>query len=45
MNFKPKFEKKNQKDSGTSEVKAYEPITNYMAKNLITFTFDTITLL
>ena len=41
MNFKPKFEKKNQKDSGTSEVKAYEPITNYMAKNLITFTRDT----
>lgn len=41
MNFKPKFEKKNQKDSGTSEVKIYEPITKYMAKNLITFTRDT----
>lgn len=41
MNFKPKFEKKNQKDSGTSEVKIYESITKYMAKNLITFTRDT----
>lgn len=41
MNFKPKFEKKNQKDSGTSEVKIYESITKYMAKNLISFTRDT----
>ena len=41
MNFKPKLEKKSQQNSGSSEVKAYEPITKYMAKNLITFTADT----
>lgn len=37
MNFKPKFEKK--KDAG--KTKGYEPLTKFMAKELITFTADT----
>ena len=37
MNFKPNFEKK--KDAG--DIKGYESITKYMAKELITFTADT----
>ena len=41
MNFKPKLEKKNERKSGESSVKSYEPITKYMAKNLITFKRDT----
>ncbi len=41
MNFKPKLEKKSEQNSGGSSVKNYEPITKYMAKNLITFKSDT----
>jgi len=41
MNFKPKFEKRDSPKSGGSSVKMYEPITNYMAKNLVTFNSDT----
>lgn len=41
MNFKPKLEKKNERKSGEPSVKSYEPITKYMAKNLITFKRDT----
>jgi len=37
MNFKPNFEKK--KDAG--DIKGYESITKYMAKELITFNADT----
>ncbi len=40
MNFKPKLEKKDQNKNGNSSVKSYEPITNYMAKDLITFKKD-----
>ena len=36
MNFKPNFEKKKSEDSSTM-VKKYEPITKYMATELITF--------
>jgi predicted transcriptional regulator len=36
MNFKPIFEKKDGKNT-----KGYEPITKYMAKELITFSADT----
>ena len=39
MNFKPKFEKSG--NSAQSSVKSYEPITKYMAKELITFTEET----
>ena len=41
MNFKPKLEKKGQQKSGETSVKIYEPITQYMTKDLITFTIDT----
>lgn len=41
MNFKPVFEKKDQEGSGKASVKIYEPITKYMAKDLITFKHDT----
>lgn len=41
MNFKPKLEKKDQQGSGGNSVKSYEPITKYMAKDLITFKRDT----
>jgi predicted transcriptional regulator len=41
MNFKPKLEKKDQQASGENPVKSYEPITKYMAKDLITFKRDT----
>ncbi len=36
MNFKPKLEKKEE----GKKVKKYEPISKYMAKDLITFTAD-----
>lgn len=39
MNFKPKFEKKPA--DSNKVLKEYEPITKYMAKNLITFIADT----
>lgn len=41
MNFKPKLEKKDQNASGEKTVQRYEPITEYMAKDLITFKRDT----
>lgn len=41
MNFKPKLEKRDPQNSGGNSVKNYEPVTNYMAKNLVTFTRDT----
>lgn len=41
MNFKPKLEKKDPQASGENTVKSYEPITKYMAKDLITFRRDT----
>ncbi len=41
MNFKPKLDKKDQPASGENSVKSYEPITKYMAKDLITFKRDT----
>lgn len=41
MNFKPKLEKKDEQASGENSVKIYEPITKYMAKDLITFKRDT----
>jgi predicted transcriptional regulator len=41
MNFKPVFEKRDQEGSGKSSVKIYEPITKYMANDLITFKHDT----
>ena len=37
MNFKPKLEKKDS----DKKVKKYEPITKYMAKDLITFSAET----
>lgn len=39
MNFKPKLEKKT--DSTSNTVKVYKPITDYMAKKLITFSART----
>ncbi len=41
MNFKPKLEKKDSQNSGGNSVKNYEPVTKYMAINLVTFTRDT----
>jgi predicted transcriptional regulator len=40
MNFKPNFNKKNEQDSKGNSVKSYEPISKYMATNLITFTAE-----
>ena len=40
MNFKPKFEKKNEQDSAGNTVKSYDAISKYMAKDLITFTAE-----
>lgn len=37
VNFTPKLVKKDQQES----IKSYEPITKYMAKDLITFKRDT----
>lgn len=41
MNFKPRFEKKDEEHSGNKAVKTYEPITNFMTTDLITFKADT----
>ena len=48
MNFKPSFEKKE--NGSRNQVKKYDPITKYMAKDLITFSandelMDVITIL
>lgn len=40
MNFKPNFNKKNEPDSKGNSVKSYDPISKYMATNLITFTAE-----
>lgn len=41
MNFKPKLEKADGNTQGGGSVKDYEPVTRYMAKNLITFSPET----
>jgi CBS domain-containing protein len=41
MNFKPKFTKKGQKDGKPDPSAGYEPVTKYMATDLITFTPET----
>jgi predicted transcriptional regulator len=41
MNFKPKLVRKDQQKPGETSMKSYEPITKYMARDLITFKRDT----
>ncbi|MBR9997433.1 MAG: CBS domain-containing protein [Cyclobacteriaceae bacterium] len=41
MNFRPNFEKKETHDDRIKDASKYEPVTNYMATDLIVFTPDT----
>jgi len=41
MNFKPKFVKKGDSKTSNETNRSYDPITKYMATDLVTFTPDT----